>query len=71
MIIGILLGVTAAFVLLSGLTTHFSMAQNATNAMNDASNTASEMGQNASNAMGNSSPTANQTMSECDYRCDD
>ena len=67
MIKGILL-VTAAFVLLAGLTTHFTMAQNvttnATNAMKNVSSAASETGQNASNAMGNASATANQTMSE-------
>ena len=68
MIKGILLGVTAAFVLLTGLVTHFTLAQNvttdATNAVKNASGTASEMGKNASNAIGNASATANQTMSE-------
>ena len=65
----ILFGViaTATFVLFAGLATHFTMAQNVTtnasNAMKNATNTASEMGKNASKAIGNATSMANQTLS--------
>ena len=48
----VLLGITTAFVLLAGLSTHVALAQNittnASNAMGNATATAKEMGQNAS-----------------------
>ena len=45
----VLLGITTAFVLLAGLSTHLALAQNMTT--------------NASNAMGNASESAKDTMS--------
>ena len=63
----VLLGITTAFVLLAGLSTHVALAQNittnASNAMGNATATAKEMGQNASNAMGNATENAKDTMS--------
>ena len=53
----VLLGITTAFVLLAGLSTHVALAQNMTT--------------NASNAMGNATATAKEMTkcSDCDEQC--